>query len=401
MAMFGFAELVLLVLFGGGVMGGTPDDLKAPHDSAKDAIQYVLPGAQLAIHGNVEASTGLLFQLVSEVEALGLVRSNNELRGGIAQARMMMRAAFDEGKAQVGLDLSRDVGSFTASVEMKDAGSLRFLVRARGNFGSDKLRSLLKGEMTPETYGKFTLYALPEGGPTSGDVVCLPDETTVLLGDRALVQELLDGKKLKDGAARKVLAGAVRKGDLTFLYATAPAGLLDELDKDKDTRRFGRFLAGMAHVVYTTGSQGARLVFKGTSESSTQTAYFLCKAAASALAAADPAIDALTFGMLGIAPLASERDVEPEILDILADEKGILELSTWVKKRAVGKANASWDKAKGEVTLRLTNPAALAAMMLPLGGAWYILGDAGAEPPAVTPEHEPVLVPIPDDGATP
>jgi len=197
----GMAEILIIlgILGGGGVGGLPPQPLEAPRDTVWQAVDYVLPGAHVAFHGNMEYAWNQMEGLLDEVSGLRIFKASPSAVQVLAMARSGIAQTAIMGKAEVGLDFREDLGSVTVSLRSDGPERFQVLVRARGRFGNDRLKESIAKEL-PETdeYKGVALHRLPERD-FPGHVLCFLDETTALLGPVEHVRMFIDGGAL-DGA---------------------------------------------------------------------------------------------------------------------------------------------------------------------------------------------------------
>ncbi len=397
MSMIGMGMYELLIILGllGGGVGGLPmQPLEAPRDNAWQATAYVLPGSHVAVHGNLEHAWHQIEGLMNELSGLRLVKSSPSALQGLAMGRSTIAQGAVAGIAEAGLDFRKDLGSLTVSVRSDGPERVQILMRARGNFGSDRLAAAIR-EIAPETeeHAGVTLYHLPERDlPTH--VVCIADETTALLGPIEVIRNLLDGRTLTEGnktrdtlvaamnrrGARALLwGGAAVDQPGAFLYMAPPAWMIDEMFKETELRHAAAALQGLRAVVHVSVFGRGILTFDATSEKTAALAAHLCRGASRLNAATDPLMDAIFHAAAAVGPLLPVEEVGAEVVNALSDEVGLREAVDWLRLRVLaGTGEVAVDPQTHQVTLEVDSPMGLTSMLVPLSGSlgWVVLARA-------------------------
>jgi len=369
-----------------GFLGFPTGKLTAPRDSASEAVKWVLPYANIVLHVNVEWAIAGAMTLMDEIAKQKLISGSKELSQGLSQLKSELDAGLQGPAAELGLNLSKDVGNVTFSMTMADSSQFKILLRARGNFGGSKLKEqVAKEAASTETLGKYTVYRMPDDSSTRDNIVVFVNDTTVVLGDRTFVENALTGKAAKFGAdsVNERLSRLVTGGIETFGYFALPEWTLSFLAFDPDLQGVMRLMQGTVYTAWAAGPNKGIGVIQGNNAEQAQRVYYLSKSAASALSILDPAVDVMTYGMLGIAPLAPGTPEKAEMLKLLSDEKTVLEFSSWFKKRFSGKAKVSKDDKTFKVTIELTNPGSVLGLALPFiagAAAWDEMIRGGQAP---------------------
>ncbi|MFH1531289.1 MAG: hypothetical protein ABIK09_11235 [Pseudomonadota bacterium] len=405
--------LLILGLLGGGVGGLPMQPLEAPRDNVWQATSAILPGAHMALHGNLEHAWDQLEGLMDEVTGLRLVKASPAAVQGLAMARAGIAQTAAMGQAEIGLDFRKDLGSVTASTRSDGPDRIQILVRARGHFGSDRIAAAILG-IAPQTevYKGVTLYRLPEG-EIPAHVICLPDETTALLGPLDVVKRILDGEPLTEaGGAADIVAAAIRRRAAlallwggaavdrpgSFLYVSPPAWMVDELFKERELRHAAAALQGLRSMVHVTVFGRGTLTFDMTSDRTMTLVAHLAYAASRINAATDPLMDALFHVAAAVGPLLPADEVGTEVVAALTDEPGLREAVEWLRLRLfAGTGGVVVDPAARRVTLEVDSPLGLTSMLMPLGSGmgWLLLAGRGEEvlmqeaiPSEATPDTE-------------
>lgn len=378
MAFMGVGEL--LVLFGllGGAVGGTTTDLQAPRDKPAKSLAWVLPEADIAAHANIEGAIRAVTSLMDEIADLRIIKDSQEFSQGMTQGKLMLGQAFEQGQRELGMDLRTDAGSVTFSMEFNEDQSFKLLLRMRGNFGKSRVKELVKQETGHSVaYKKHTLFLLPDDQETRNNVFCLADDTTVLFGDRATVETILDGKSLKavKGSAARRLKKYVDRRAASYVYAALPRWVSAELRHDRDLVLVADLVDATDYLLYVAGARKGKLVIQAKNASAAGRYEYMLKSVASLVGIMEPAVDAFIYGVLGFVPLVSDRDLEREVRELVSNEKGMLELGKWAKKRFGGKAKVKADRRKFLTTMEMSNPMSIGAITMPVvaGAAFYAM----------------------------
>jgi len=402
--------LIILGLLGGGVGGLPMQPLEAPRDTAWEASAHVLPGAHVALHGNLEHAWDQLEGILEEVSGLGLVTRSSTALQGLAMVRAEIAAGAAEGQAEVGLDFRKDLGSVTVSVRADGPENVRILARARGRFGNDRLAAAIGGLMDgTETYKGVTLYRLPEREIPS-HVMGFVDETTALLGPVDVVKGLIDGEPLgaTEGVQEAIAAAMRRRGARAllwghagvdrpgaFLYLAPPAWMVDEMFKERALRHAAAALQGLRSMVHVSVFGRGTLTFDTTSERTLAFIAHIAKAASRLNDATEPVVDALFHVAAAVGPLLSAEEVGDEVVRALSDEAGLREAADWIRRRMLsGTGAVTVDADARTVRLEIDSPMGLTTMLMPLTGgmSWFLLADTKAE------ESMPMAVPAEIEG---
>ena len=383
--------LVILGLLGGGVGGLPMQPLEAPRDTVWQATSQVLPGAHVALHGNLEHAWDQMEGLLGEVTGLRLVKNSPSALQGLAMARGAIAQAAGQGQAEVGLDFRKDLGSVTVSLRSDGPERVQVLVRARGNFGSDRLATTMAG-ITGETevYKGVTLYAVPERD-FPAHVLCLKDETTALFGPTEVVKRLLDGEVLAEtDKTWDALAAALRRRGArallwgramtdrpgAFLYLAPPAWLVDEAFKERELRYAAAALQGLRSMTHVSVFGRGTLTFDATSEMTGALAAHACHAARHLNAATDALVDAALHIALAAGPLLPAEEVGAEVVAALTDEAGLREALDWFRRRMLaGGGGVRTPPGTHRVEFDVDSPMGLTSLLMPLTGSmgWFLL----------------------------
>jgi hypothetical protein len=400
-----------LLAFFGGFLGLPTGKLVAPRDSAQQASAWVLPDAHIAFHVNVEASLKGTLALLDEVARLKVVTGSKELSQGLQQIKTEVTNGLQTPNEELGLDLAKDVGNITFSMRLDQGMQFKLLMRARGNFANSKLKDQVSKEAaSTETLGKYTIYRMPDDASVKDNVVCFVDDTTILLGDRAFIEEALSGKRGKPAAdsVNQRIASVAGAGIETFMYLSLPEWTLAFLAFEPELQQFLELLKGTDYVLWAAGPKKGLGVLQANNAQQAQRVYYLNKSAAAVLGIMDPATDAAAYGLLGLAPLIPVEEDTAELLRLASDEQTVLEFAAWFKKRFAGKAKVTKNDKTFRVTLELTNPGSVLGLALPFiagGLAWQQM--RSAPPPEefpydpaydVPPETDVPLYHVPDEG---
>lgn len=381
----GVSEILLVFAIMGGVMVDSPGKLTAPRDPAPKAIYQVIPGAHVAFHTNVQGAANSLFQLLDEAEKLVLVKSDPDLAQGLAQARIMVVQGLQEGGREVHLDLRKDLGTITFSMRVLAGPVFEILLRLRGNFKDATLLDMvIKDAVSSFELKGVTIHELKSTPEVPSAVVCQPDATTILLGTRTYVEQIVSNKRVKSGKSDVPARLKKQVGPKTFafLYGEVPSFLYSEMRGDPDLARLAGFLEGLDYAMFSAAPKKGKVYFQATSAETLVQLNYLLKAIAGAMGTIESLVDVIAFGALGIAPLVPTRELEPELVRILGNEKGMLDLSRWFKKRFAGKGKVKLNRKAKQVTLEFSNPATALGAVLPLlgGAAYWTMGRSFSEP---------------------
>ncbi len=402
--------LVILGLLGGGVGGLPMQPLEAPRDTVWEATAHLLPGAHVALHGNLEHAWDQMEGLLEEVAGLRLVKNSPSALQGLAMARAAIVRGAAAGQAEVGLDFRKDLGSVTISVRSDGPEQVQVLVRARGNFGSDRLAAAL-GSISGETevYKGVTLHGIPERD-LPAHVICLADETTALLGPVAVVKRLLDGDALAEAdPSRDILGAALRRRGVrallwggalvdrpgAFLYLAPPPWLVDTAFKERELRHAAAALQGLRSMTHVSVFGRGTLTFDATSEMTGAVAAHACYAASRLNAATDPLVDAALHIALAAGPLLPAEEVGAEVVAALTDAAGLREAVDWFRRRMLtGGGGVRTEPGTHRVEFDVDSPMGLTSLLMPLTGSLgWLLATGRDETPmpaaAVAPAPKP------------
>ncbi len=399
MAYMGIGEL--LVLFGlmGGAFGGTTADLEAPRDQPSKSLAWVLPEADIAAHVNIEGSVGAITDMMDEVSKLRIITDSPEFTQAMQQAKVMMDQTFEQGSKEVGLDFRKDAGSVTFSMALNDDQTFKLLLRARGNFGKSRIKELATQEIAHTApYKKHTLYVLPDDRESSNNVLCLADDTTILLGDRTAVEAILDGRKLK--AAKNSAAARLKKfvdrKSASYVYLALPKWVSGELRHQRDLALVADLLDATDYLLYVAGPKKASLAIQANNATASSRYEYMLKGMAAVVGIMEPAMDAVIYGALGFVPLVADHELDREVKELVSNEKGMLELGKWAKKRFGGKAKVKADRRKYLITMELSNPMSIGGITMPMiaGAAFYSFAQpfGGQEVPEKH-KKDPIMAP--------
>jgi hypothetical protein len=387
----GVGEMLILVALFGGLTDTTAVKLHAPRDKSELAIRYVMSDADIVLHSNIEAGLGSVFGLLTEFQELSGIKESRMVSQELARGRMMLEQVIDQGSAEAGINLREGLGSVTASLALKDEDSYRMLVRVRGNFKESKVMEI----MTKEVIGTYehsdrTVYQLRDSGTFGDSVICLADDTTLLLGSQPVVEEILAKKKVTQGKQSKASAikKLVKPGTASFVFISLPDWVIAKMKTDEDLVKMATFIAGLDYLFMSSAPRKGIVLAQATRPETAIRFNYLFKSIASLIGTYNDLFDAITYGILGIVPLIPEKEFDAEIYSILSDEKAMLELSDWARKRFTGKVRVRYDKARKSIKLELDNPASAMGMMLPFAAG--IAGWSFAKQKAVdkmTPPH--------------
>lgn len=377
----GMAEIVIIFGLLGGMLGGPPGELQAPRDGAEQAIKWVLPDAHVAVYVDVEAAIGAGFALLDEVDRLPVLVGAPELTEALREMRRSVESGLADVQRDMGVDARHGVGDVTLSLSFSQAGEPRMLVRVRGSFPIAEVIKRIAGEgAATEVLHGTTLTTLEE---TENDklVAGALDETTLIVGPRSSLDELLGGRAFPttDGSAGGRLAKVAGKKTGAFVYLAPPAWLGTEMKSSPDLANLARFVDGVDYLTWTSTPDRAQLRVGTRTDEAAARVELLMRAATSLLTAFDPLTDAITLGAAAVLPLVSERELGAELHRMVSNERGMAELGAWTKKRFGGKGKVSRDAKKGTVDLELSNPASLPALVMPLMSGMAVLR---MEPPA-------------------
>lgn len=385
----GFGEIIIIFGLLGGMLGGGTGEQLAPRDGAEQAMKWVLPDAHVAIYADVEAAVGNGFALLDEVDKLPVVQGAPEMGEALREMRRSVEAALGDVQREMGIDARHGVGDVTLSMSFSQASEPRMLARVRGKFPIAEVVKRVAGEgAATETLHGHTLTTLEQSDADA--LVAAPlDETTLVIGPRSTLDELLGGRPFPstDGSAGGRIAKLVTKKTTAFLYLAPPGWLGREMANEPGIAALGRFVDGLDYVAWVAAPDKAVVRIGAHTDEAAGRSELLLKAAASMLLAFDPLTDALVQGAAALLPLVAERELGAEVYKVVANERGMLELGGWMKKRFGGKAKVTRDAKRGVVDLELSNPASLPALVLPLmsAGAWLGMS---AEAPSSAPMEE-------------
>lgn len=392
MAAGGVAGLIV-VLGLLGAFGSTEEGaLTAPRDDAAAAAAVVLPDAHIAIHGNVQSAMGAFDRLLTEVAALEVVAGDKDRRDAMAMARSAVDAMVTGLQGTAGVDLRTDVGSVTLSVALPSEKEVRMAMRVRGNLGNLQLDQLLPAQAgAAESFQGVELRRVPGDEELRDHVFARPDATTLLFGHREIVQDLIAKKTWKTTAkqAPSRVAAGLRKGATGFVYMAAPQWAVEEARGDRDLAAFATLLGGVDYVLYSVGGGAARVRVATRDAAVGRQVTHLMKAGATLLSMVEPSVDVLVHGVLGVAPLIPEDELDPSLRAILSDEKAVEEVGGWLRKRFGGKATVTAKGSPATVDMELDNAASIGSLLLPLGAgvaAWHMYAPGAANEKTDAPE---------------
>jgi len=406
---FGVAEMVLVLVLFGAALPAPAGKLSAPHDKAGQAVDYILPGAHVVLHANIEASLSGAFALLEEAGALRLVKASAELSQAFDQARQGVDQAFALGVTAAGMDFRKDLGSLTVSMRLDSEERVEMLARVRGRFGQSRLvQELSAGFPGSYEFRGTTLYPLPDSPPFTGLVTGQTDDTTIMIGPRKVIEDFVSGKKPGKSPVADVVKKYASDKATTCFYLALPDWVVNELEHEDDLVQVARYLKGSEYVAGSSGSNGATVAFKGSDAEVTRRISYLMRSAVSAVGMLEPMMDTVFYGLMGVAPLIPLREVEAEVRPFLEDEEGIKELMAWFKKRFAGKGKVTLDEKKMLATMELSNAGSIAGLLLPvaLGAAGWsnMKGAQDNWDPGPGPEYVPEFAPedmpgyVPEDG---
>lgn len=409
MGFFGLSEMLILFAVAGGVADAGDVKLTAPRDSADKAIRWVLPEADVVVHVNVEASILNVFGLLEEIADLKAAKENPEISQAIASAKAKMEEGLQFVGKEVELDFARDLGTFTLSLGLAKKEEMSLMIRMRGNFKGSKLQATLTKD-APASYefkGK-TIHRLKEEPIFKDTVLTFPDETTLFMGPKHLVEEALVAGRVKPvkGSRSARLAKLVDRRMVTFAMLALPAWVLDEVSQDDDAKLVAALLGDVDYIFYGAGPKRGVLEAGVTSKDARRQMSYLFKAGAAFLDAVRGLVDAGAYSILGVIPLIPPSEIDPAWQKALSDEAAVLEVAGWFEKRFTGKSKVKVDPRKQTVRLELDNPAALCGAVAPmLAGAGYWMymrpfqdpGPMHEEQFEYEPERRPAIeyIPIP------
>lgn len=382
------AGMVMMLGLLGAFGSGSGAALTAPHDTVVEAARGILPDAQIAVHGNLQAAMAAFDELVAEVGKLRLIAGDKDLSAGFAVGRAAVDSALERLRAEAGIDLRKDVGSVTLSFAFPSADEVRMLVRLRGNLGAARIEERLAKPDSPGVdFQGVRLHGLPDADALRDHVLAMVDATTLVIGERELVQDIVAKKAWKMSAkqAGGRLAASLRKGTRGFVYLAPPSWAVDAVREEPHMKAAADLLGGVDHLIYQVGTDGAQLKVLTRDATAGRQIGHLLKASAAVLTMLEPATDALVHGWLGVAPMMTDADLDPLVRAALSDEAAVEELGGWVKSRFGGKAAVKVDGKGTSITMELSNPASLGSLMLPvLGGAgaavWWRSSDMEKQP---------------------
>ena len=372
---FGLSEVLILLSVVGGFASGGDVKLTAPRDTADKAVRYVLPDANVVVHFNVQAGIGSVFGLLEEMSGLRMATASPEIAEALASTQRTMSDGLGFIGKEVSLDFKKDVGTLTVSLSLSSKERMALLVRLRGNFKESKLLEKLTEDATGtyEFKGK-TIHRWKDDSPFPDMVLSFADDTTLLLGPKAVIEEVFTKGQLKasKGSRTARLAALVDRRTVTFAMLSLPVWLLEEMTGDEDLQLLAALLGEVDYVFYGAGpGKGLVEVGVGAGAANRQISY-LFKAAAGFLDTVRALVDAGAYSILGVMPLIPATEIEPAWQKALSDEEGVLELAAWFKKRFTGKSKVLADARKKTVRLEFDNPAALFGALAPvLAGAGY------------------------------
>lgn len=394
MEMIGFVMILLLGTLG-GVSGGSAAQTTAPHDSAVVAAAGVLPDALFAAHADVGVSMSAVDTLIGEVEGLQLAQQSATLRQTLKGVREAIEGLRSGLLSEIGLDIQKQIGSVTLSVATVGKDDVRLLLRVRGDLGSLKLTGLFGDESKEKkvpAYKGIALHPMPDGGSMRDHVVARPDDATLVIGPRELVQDIIAKKAWKgtERSASTRIGAMVDTSTWSFVYIAPAAWMEADLSSLSD-RPMHDLVAGIDYALYTVASAGARGRLVAKDPAFARRVWNVAQAFASLVAALDPLVDAAAHGAAGVLPWVARRKAADTPEAAQKDEQAVMEAGAWAKKRLGGEAEATLDEGTNTVELTLSNPTSLTAFALPGFGVamWGVSGMSSAPPStAVDPEFE-------------
>lgn len=402
----GFGEIIVIFGLLGGMLGGGAGEQQAPRDGADQAIKWVLPDAHVALYADVEAAVGNGFAVLDELDRLPLLQTAPEMAEALREMRRSVDAALGDVQREMGVDARHGVGDVTFSMSISQASAPRMLARVRGKFPvEDVIRRVAGDGAATETLHGHTLTTL-QTSDTDSVVATALDETTLVVGPRSSLDELLGGRPFPatEGSTGGRLGKLVTKKTTAFVYLAPPAWLTQQMMGSPAEAGLARFIDGIDYVAWAAAPDKAIVRVGARTDETAGRSELLLKAASSMLVAFDPLTDALVQGAAALLPLVAEGELGPELHKLVSNERGMLELGAWFKKRFGGKGKVTRDAKKGIVDLELSNPASLPALIMPLmsAGAW--LGVSKAETSIMEAPADEMLAPdepAPIDEPTP
>lgn len=392
MAAGGVAGLIV-VLGLLGAFGSTGEGaLTAPHDEAAEAAKGVVPDAHIALHGNVQAAMGAFDQLLAEVSELEVIAGDADTKQTLGMMRTGLDGLLAGVQGSLGVDLRKDVGSITLSVAIPSEDQVRMVLRARGNLGGLNLEELVPSQDgDPKVFQGVELRPLPGGEELRDHVVARPDGSTLLVGDRELIQDLIMKKTWKSTAkqAPSRLTAGLKKGATGFVYLAPPPWAVAKAGKNKSLRGFADLIGGVDYMLYSVGPGGARVRIATHDAAVGRQITHLMTAGASLLSMVEPSVDVLVHGLLGVAPLIPDHEMDAALRKVLANEQAVQALGVWLRKRFGGKATVKATGAPATIDLDMENPASIGSLLLPMGAgvaAWHLYAPIHHAPIMEAPE---------------
>jgi len=365
----GIYEILMMVL-GVCFLGlGTPQEgkLKAPADTVASALASSPDETDVVLFlSGEEAAQGAL-GLLASLGNLKAVKENQQFGSELEAAGLIIEATTRDLQGQVGLDVTRDVGTVFVSVQLASQQSYGIFIRVRGNFEGSQIMNLLKLESSSsEPYGRTTLHLL-KSTPALGTLAfCLLDGTTLLMGDPDLLKSIVDKKKKSPAASTSTgkLAKRIGKNASAVMYLNIPLWLWQELRVDTDLSRFAANMNGLQNALFVRKGKAATLEFVTVNDNTRQTLTYLVQTLASSVSTIERIVDIAAFGTLAFVPMVSDNDLREPVRALLSNEKAVMELSVWLKKNFGGKATV---QSQGDlVRLKLTNSGSLGVLLLAL-----------------------------------
>ena len=342
----------------------------------------------MAVHGNVEVSLNGLFALVEEVKQLKVIQKRADVAQMFVQMQEQVDLMLKEAKRNTGFDLLTDLGSFTASLHYDPASkAVKYFGRLRGNFPAERVEALFKDSspgIKRVTYMKKTLYVMRMGTSKdpavegNGDgkaqepedvygALVLMDDSTVLFGDLETVKGAMNKKDrgLLGGTASRQLRSHVGKDSWSWLYVRGSKPIADLMRSDRDLVRVADQLETMEFCTFVSSVGGARFGCNFVDPAGMKTVEHLMRAGAIAVSTTGAGIEMLYHAALGVVPLLSEREVPPELLDVLGDEEAMDEVRGWLLDHFAGVATVSSNESTMEVVMEMSVPGGLGLVGLP------------------------------------
>jgi hypothetical protein len=370
MEMASIAIVFVLGLFGG--FAGTGGDTGAPRDTAQEAARYVLPDASVAAHFDVGGTMAAVDKVMAELEDLELNKRSATFGRTLGQLRSGIEMVAKGVSTEAGIDPRKQVGSLTFSLTAVSENDIRFLVRLRGDLTGLKLDALTGGEgkaTVSRDYKGIALRALPETGSLKDHVLAQVDETTLVLGARELVQDVIAKKAWKGterSASTRITAG-VGDDAQSFLYLAPTDWMRQDLAKNPRDREVSVIFDGVDYALYVASPTSARGLLATRNPVFAGRMHHVAQAVAGVVSMIGPMTEALGHGAVGVLPWAARRKAADTADSLESDSRAVGEAAAWATKTFGGTAKASLDD--GVVSLELSNPRSLSAIVLPGMGA--------------------------------